>query len=558
MGDAQEELRGHLPEGFDPIPPEPFGKYTLVARVGTGGMAAVFLAIAAGPAGFRKLVVIKRLLEHLEDDQVFVRMFLDEARLAARLNHPNVVQTLEVGAVGDSHFLAMEYLEGQTFGRVMGRFRSAGRPMPIPIAAHVASEVLEGLHYAHTLEDFDGTPLNVVHRDISPTNVMITYDGVIKIVDFGIAKAKTQDEVTDPDQKKGKFAYIAPEQALDHFDARADLFSLGIVLWEAVSGKRLFYTDNPADTLQKTLTMPIPLLSEAVGRPMPKGLDQVVARALEREPDKRFQSAREMQVALDEVMRTAKGIVRKSDIQRFMGKVFEDVREAHGRALKQCVEMGLDSATAMFEVLDPLATPRLVAHEEREDAETGELRERRPRATRRVWLGAGLGGLAASAAFVLLLSSGDAETEAVDPRAVAAAVEAVQPEPPDAAPSQHERDLAEFERQRELGLGHFRAGRFREAADAYRTAAYHNPAHSGVHAALGASLLRLEDSESAVEAYQEAVRLAPTHSGYHAALGRAYRLAGRDDLAAESFRQALRLDPDNRAATRAIEELDAN
>ena len=556
-----DEQTAHLPEGFDPIPPEPFGKYTLVARVGVGGMATVYLAIAAGPAGFRKLVVVKRLLDALERDASFVGMFLDEARLAARLNHPNVVQTLEVGAHNRRHFLAMEYLEGQTFGRVMGRFRRLDRPIPVPIVAHMGSEVLEGLHYAHSLEDFDGTPLGVVHRDISPTNIMITYDGVVKLLDFGIAKATTQDHLTDPAQKKGKFAYIAPEQAQDRLDARADLFSLGIVLWEAFAGKRLFLADNPVETLRKTMTMPIPPLSQVAKQPLPKGLEQVVARALDRDPDARYQTAREMQVALDEVMRAAKGVVRKSDVQRFMGKVFEDVRQAHGRALKACIETGLDSATAIGEVLDPLATPRL-AH----DTDLGDLDEPAPwwqRAlrSRGAWIGAAGVGLALGAAVAIPAlddspaEAGDAHAEAPANRVPDMAFDesvAVAPALPDAGPP---RDVAIFEEEREAGLAHYQEGRFDEAVESYRRAAYHNPAHAGVHAALGASLFQAGDAAGAAMAYQEAVRLAPTVDGYHAALGRAYAESGRLDLAEESYRQALRLDRRNRAARNGLRRL---
>ena len=588
MADAADDSEGHLPEGFDPIPPEPFGKYTLVARVGVGGMATVYLAIAAGPAGFRKLVVVKRLLSHLESDPGFVGMFLDEARLAARLNHPNVVQTLEVGARDDQHFLAMEYLEGQTFARLMGRFRRLEKPMPAPIVAHVGSELLEGLSYAHGLEDFDGSPLGVVHRDISPTNIMITYAGVVKLLDFGIARATTQDSHTDPEQRKGKYAYIAPEQARETFDARADLFSLGIVLWEAIAGKRLFLADNPAQTLKKTMSMPIPPLSRVVRQPLPRGLEGVVARALARDPDQRYQSAREMQVALDEVMRSAKGIVRKSDVQKFMAKVFEDVRASHGRALKHCVEMGLDSATAMMEVLDPLATPRLLQEGDGvaldDDSGSSPTSGAGPRLT--AWWagrsraarwsgGAAAAGVLATLAIVSVGDGGGADrpdetvpvaraapaerggTEVVE----APDVEApdVEPAPAataeDAEPDAPLRDLAVFEREREAGLEHFRERRFEEAAASYRAAAYHNPAHAGVHAALAASLFELGDHEGAISAYQEAVRLAPTSDGYHAALGRCYAEAGRPDLAEESYRQALRLDRRNRAARRGLRRL---
>src|SRR5689334_3257328 len=187
------------------------GKYRLIAELGHGGMAEVYLAVVRGPAGFNKLVVVKQIRPQLAEDPEFLAMFLDEARLAARLSHPNVVQTNEVGQEGERHFLAMEYLDGQPLSRINQRLGPKGG-LPLVMHLRVIADLLGGLHYAHELSDYDGTPLGVVHRDVTPHNIFITYDGVVKVVDFGIAKARDALTLTKVGIIKGKIAYMAPEQ----------------------------------------------------------------------------------------------------------------------------------------------------------------------------------------------------------------------------------------------------------------------------------------------------------------------------------------------------------
>src|SRR4051794_26091703 len=190
-----------------------FGKYRLIAELGHGGMADVFLAVARGPIGFNKLLVVKRLKANLVDEPEYVAMLGDEARLAARLNHPNVVQTNEVGQEGDQYFIAMEYLDGQPLHRVLTRSEKKER-MPLAMHLRIVCDVLSGLHYAHELADFDGSPLNVVHRDVTPQNIFVTYDGQVKLVDFGIAKASGRDGETKTGIVKGKVTYMGPEHAM--------------------------------------------------------------------------------------------------------------------------------------------------------------------------------------------------------------------------------------------------------------------------------------------------------------------------------------------------------
>ena len=310
-----------------------FGKYTLIAKIGHGGMAEVFLAAVRGPAGFTKLCVLKRLHPHLEEEDALVGMFLDEARLAARLNHPNVVQTYEVGDVEGLHFLTMEYLEGQSLARVLRHLRRLDQPLPLGVGTRMFVELLDGLHYAHTLKDFDGTPLNVVHRDISPGNVYVTYDGQVKLLDFGIARAGTQLVETRAGQVKGKFAYIAPEQASTDgkHDQRADIWSLGVVMWEAFAGKRLFKGDSEVATLHNALTSEILTLDTEID--VPNELARIVDRALQRDPDARYPSARAMKEDLEQFMHSEGLRAGRNDVGTFVTELFERERDDQRRVL---------------------------------------------------------------------------------------------------------------------------------------------------------------------------------------------------------------------------------
>src|SRR5580692_2855373 len=256
---SRPEERDDDPAAVEPGRGRSVGKYQLLAVLGRGGMADVFLALSRGPMGFSKLVVLKRLRRALADDKGFRNMFLDEARLAARLNHPNVVHTHEVGEDKGNYFIAMEYLEGQSLNKVIHELSKRGETLPELVCARIISDALAGLHYAHELKDFDGTPLDIIHRDVSPHNVFVTYDGQVKLVDFGIAKAALSQVQTEVGVLKGKVAYMAPEQAMGtDVDGRADIFAMGIVLWELLAQERLMTGESAAATLLRLLQQPIP------------------------------------------------------------------------------------------------------------------------------------------------------------------------------------------------------------------------------------------------------------------------------------------------------------
>jgi serine/threonine protein kinase len=290
-----EDVRG------DNIVGERFGKYLLVGEIAAGGMAELFLAVHKGLEGVIKVVVIKRVLPQLGHDSGFVRMFIDEARLAARLDHPNIVRTYEFGEVDGQYFTAMEFLPGEDLFKVLNKLSFSRQLLPINAAVWIASQICTALHFAHQLTDTDGNPLNLVHRDINPANVIITYGGEVKIIDFGVAKSNASRQ-TLTGTIKGKIAYMPPEQVLGHPpDQRADTFSAGVVLWEMLTGRPLFLRDNEAATLYAIMKAPIPPASKY--RPdVPPQLDAIIDRALSRSPADRYATADEMASVLDRLM----------------------------------------------------------------------------------------------------------------------------------------------------------------------------------------------------------------------------------------------------------------
>ncbi len=304
-----------------------FGKYSLIAELGHGGMADVFLAVAQGQAGFNKLIVIKRLRETFADDPEFVAMLLDEARLAARLNHPNVVQTNEVGQVGRHHFIAMEYLEGQPLHRINHRSAKKGG-VPLVYTARILADVLAGLHHAHELQEFDGTPLGVVHRDVSPHNIFLTYAGQVKVVDFGIAKAVGRSAETRTGVVKGKVTYMAPEQATGGaVDRRADIFSVGVMLWEAATGQRMWQNVQDLVVVSKLVNGDIVTSPKSVNPNTPDALDEICRRALAPKPEDRYDTAADFQEALEQYIRSTGEHVAQRELGTFVLTLFKERRD---------------------------------------------------------------------------------------------------------------------------------------------------------------------------------------------------------------------------------------
>jgi serine/threonine-protein kinase len=269
-------------------------RYRVIERLASGGMAEVFLAESAGIEGFKKQVAIKRVLPHLSEKKRFIAMFLDEARLSASLSHSNVAQVFDIGVGDNAYFIVMEYVDGADLKAVIEFMKRAGQRFPVESACFIAAKICEGLTYAHELVGTDGAQMQIVHRDMSPPNVLITKHGEIKIVDFGLAKATSQLEKSEAGIIKGKFSYLSPEAAQgQEVDARTDIFAVGIILWEMLSGKRLFLADTDFGTVKLVQQAQIPSL-RADNPGVPPELEAILARALARDPAKRYSSARDL------------------------------------------------------------------------------------------------------------------------------------------------------------------------------------------------------------------------------------------------------------------------
>jgi serine/threonine-protein kinase len=261
-------------------------------------MAEVYLGEATGVEGFKKRVAIKRVLPHLAQNENFIHMFLDEARLSARLNHANIVSVFDISAREDTYFLIMEFVDGANLKKILESLHRRGQRFPLPESIYVCAEAARGLSYAHELHDENGNALGIVHRDISPPNIMVTKNGEVKVADFGLAKAGTQLGKTDPGVVKGKFSYLSPEAAHGkEVDARADIFSLGIVLWEMLAGRRLFLGETDYATVKLVQGANIPRLSP-LNPQVDDAFEEILLRALARDPDTRYQSAAEFGDAL--------------------------------------------------------------------------------------------------------------------------------------------------------------------------------------------------------------------------------------------------------------------
>ncbi len=270
-------------------------RYRVVEKLESGGMAEVFLAESEGLQGFRKQVAIKRVLPHLSEKKKFISMFLDEARLSAQLSHSNCVQVFDIGVGDNAYFIVMEYVDGANLKAVAEVMKKQGQAFPMPAAVYLCVEICKGLAYAHEMKDpSTGQPMNIVHRDMSPPNVLLTKYGEVKIVDFGLAKANSQLEKSEPGIIKGKFSYLSPEAAMGQdVDPRTDIFAVGIILWELLAGQRLFLGETDFQTVKKVQQANIPSIS-SINKNVPPDLERIINKALARDPAGRYVTARDL------------------------------------------------------------------------------------------------------------------------------------------------------------------------------------------------------------------------------------------------------------------------
>lgn len=328
------------------------GRYELIHRLGHGGMATVYLGRATGRAGFEKLVAVKVIHPHLAAESEFVEMFLDEARIAARLHHPHVVEIHDLGEADGLFFMVMEYVEGETLASLLRQLRKHGERLPLTAVLRVVADACEGLAAAHDLTHADGRPMDLVHRDVSPHNLLVGMDGRVKVVDFGIAKATGRRSSTRTGQLRGKLAYMSPEQAGgDPIDHRTDLFALGTVLWELLTNERLFMADTESETLARVNACRVPDIREHCDG-MPPGVVSLVERALARDRDDRFSTAQHM---LRELRAQLRALDDEVDPREELAAVMERLFSARVGYIRAAVRRGSASGPRLSAANDPLS-----------------------------------------------------------------------------------------------------------------------------------------------------------------------------------------------------------
>jgi serine/threonine-protein kinase len=292
-------------------------------QIGMGGMAVVHRAETQGIAGFSKQVALKRMLPSVASDGKAVQSFIREARLASHLRHANVAQTYDLGKVGEIYFIAMELIPGRNLREILKHCAMVAGHMPLPIAMNIVNQIADALDYAHNLCDESGQPLGIIHRDVSPSNVIVSEGGVVKLIDFGIAKASASSGMqTMSGAVKGKFSYMAPECLLGHVDARSDLFALGVIAHELLSNRPLFQGTDDMDTLYRVRDMPI-LPPSRVNPQVPPEIDNIIMTALERDPDRRWQRATAMRQALGTETQRLGQVVLNSQVIEWIDRAFQ-------------------------------------------------------------------------------------------------------------------------------------------------------------------------------------------------------------------------------------------
>lgn len=339
-------------------------RYRVIEKLESGGMAEVFRAESEGLQGFRKQVAIKRVLPHLSEKKKFIAMFLDEARISAQLSHSNCVQVFDIGVGDNAYFIVMEYVDGANLKSIAESMKKQGKDFPVAAAAWIAHEICKGLTYAHELTDHSGMPLNIVHRDMSPPNVLITKFGEVKIVDFGLAKASSQLEKSEPGIIKGKFSYLSPEAAQGQdVDSRTDVFAVGIILWELLAGQRLFLGDTDFQTVKKVQQAQVPPISQ-INRRVPPELERIVNKALARDILTRYGTARELGQDLVKFMFTFGQAVSGYDVATIVQGTMREkqrVRAPQGSIIDKLIEEALFEFTSLKEDGQPSSVGKVAA-----------------------------------------------------------------------------------------------------------------------------------------------------------------------------------------------------
>ena len=368
--------------------PIPFGKYYLLERINVGGMAEVFKAKATGVEGFERMVAVKRILPSIAEDEEFITMFIDEAKIAVQLTHANIAQIFDLGRVDDSYFIALEYVHGKDMRAIFNRARARSEQLPIPMACYIIMKLCEGLDYAHNKRDAGGQFLNLVHRDVSPQNILVSYEGEVKIIDFGIAKAAGKAGRTQAGILKGKFGYMSPEQVQGlEIDRRSDVFGVGICLYELLTGERLFVAESDFATLEKVRNVDI-MPPSTYNRRIPEELEQIVLKALARDRDQRHQTAMQLHDELQGFMYSSGNFFGRRDLSMYMHRAFAEELERESARDQEYAAMhvgGNEEVTGLtaFDEIDPVSTVSALQRATAAAAAARNDRGRRRRRTRR-------------------------------------------------------------------------------------------------------------------------------------------------------------------------------
>ena len=539
-----------------------FGDYVLVQKIAQGGMAELFLAKRHGVEGFEKTVAIKRILPELSWNRDFVSMFINEAKIAARLSHPNIVQIFDFGKIDTYYFIAMEYVHGENLRALLQRAAERQLPLSADICAFIVARACAGLEHAHRKTDESGKPLRIVHRDVSPQNVLVSYDGDVKVVDFGIAKAVAENPEATRGVLKGKLAYLSPEQVAGRsLDARSDIFAIGLIFYELLSGKKLFTQADPAEVLDAIVHVDGAKVADSIPK-LDRRLRDVLRRSLALDPEQRFRSAGEMQMALDEYLRTsdAGGTMQLTNLMRllFDEKIGEQTMQVlraqlsgrSGRAAPAPVRSGSSlrlaaaaGGAALGVVALILAAPSLRASTGRqqskpsserpiETSRASKVSPTEPSILAPVIATAAPSGLdGAERASVALAANKPAAAVAAFEKAFAASPELRKTYAPGYAKALTEEGKTLFENDSEAA-----AQRFKAAVGA-------DPDNFDAHFFLAKVYTRKSDPDAALREYQEAIRIDPKSADAQFNLGFVYFSQKRYEDARRQYEKVVELAP---------------
>ena len=538
--------------------PTRFGKYLLLEKLATGGMAQLYRAKIIGVEGFEKFIAIKQILPHLAHEEELITSFIDEAKLAALLNHQNVVQIYDFGSMENSYFITMEFLFGKDLRAVNAKAKEKGTPVSLENALYLISKVCAGLDYAHKLKDFQGKSLNIIHRDISPQNVFLTYEGDVKIVDFGIAKAASQSTITQVGMIKGKVSYMSPEQAAGKvIDHRSDIFATGILLYELVAGGRMFKGDDTLQILSKVREAEFTPLGTLKGG-LPEKLYDIVAKALAKEPEDRYQSLADMQADIEECIFRLNLRPSGRSMAEYLKILFAEEIESESRRMADAAGAGAASDRAQEAEAErrsadrpPAQEPSVPKAEPAPPAKTAS--EVRPRPAEPA-KGGKKGALAAVAGVVALVllgggyylmgrGKGPSGTNAPAPAVQSPATAAPQAPPPSpSVPSSAPSPAAEAEQLVRKAAGLIESNPS-EAKTVLHQAIAKDPRSVQGYFQLGHAYVKMKEYPKALDAYAKAGEIDPKFADAFFNMGYVYAVRKEYAKAEQMYAKVVKLSP---------------